>query len=1321
MSGGIIGYFGYEYQFYVSVLLLLQAYKQNPNGFVALGVETSFGQDAELLFNSPENDEEKSLVLLQANKSNSVQIQIKTKSQKYQWDASDIGKLLLKRDESGSSTTVLDRLINNPTEIFLFITDGMFNKGFAPLLADGIEVKGRRYPGENFKECLQSLKKSDTVLNTKLSEAILERVFLLGGLDKDHVITIIKHSLITDFCTPIGDTEQILRNLMDMVRDATLRQKGNSVTAQDLIGLVGLIDRIPFPSIKANFQPTPNDDQAEEIINSNHILILTGEPAVGKTTLAQMLVNKLSQSHYQLKELKAIDAHLEIFQECRGLNNVVFLLNDPFGDDDYLEQSGDVLANQFSEIGSQVKAANGRVKVIITTRLNTLSEAFKNPKFSKETIEKCTYEINQPDDEFIQKLLRFRLERNGVEPEVVGTILALFPSDSFRFENLLHVEEFAANLGRDNSRVSPGNLSSVFQETRPSLYRKWVKVQLPVCQVFLFALWATQEVSQFVSEKDFERVFDGFIKGMSLPPVLGFGSHYQIARENLTDQQRIVVRNQRIDFIHPLLKQAVVDFIGNQFSVGKQIVSIVEALRGSDTSLDQSIAAMLALRFYELTGLTPSFLQVLLRSRYLQVRDTFVRFGIHLLNFIDGREESEWKVLAKKIYLHDYSPADCEVDSEGNVIFKDDEVEGIKIYKMTDAWVHLQWEWGLAYKDGLFNDSDKIDLLKKCFCYSDYSSLNPIQRYIFVDYVVNSYNQENCLNVISLLNSLAYDPTSFVRSRVAKQLNNLITMQGQDFDLLRILKILSADSSPFVKIAVLESIVANIWVKQPSDVQDELLGLVCRMLDDPVVRERTSRGLIGQSGGLFFYHKNHSSSDKKKWFQAIALKLLEFDFRHDDFERFLYAFDDHYFSFDYQFRLQLLQALKTFYERNPYESISLLTSIVPIILNTDTTNEEKDVILSLIPCLDFFGKASLCNWLSFESCNLTDDAFREFLQSEFSSEQGDKNKLARVASVLGYLANQHEEIDQLPLALKRFGKDKVEAIQGYIDSQGHQFGLMTILSAFDYQCDRRIIHKADELYHHKIIGKLIAGNLDSEAPLQDRILVSHMILFDGYRLLESEDNLRTQWYEYVDLILSSNEPDFLKEVCNICFAANIASSVHNYEDWFILLYKFLTHKNLDVQRYAFSLFDSHFVKIWEDDFIEHYDCNWEIIGKWKQEEFQEHLFQSSNRFREWLDLMEMIRRISSKLDIEDQETPTALFDLLLSKTDSSNYLANKLISEFKDRVKDKLPHDIIEKIEITTLSPEAPRFPLGGREQIEKDLNLDNLLPRFDWANYFQS
>lgn len=71
-SGGVISYFGYEYQFFATSLLMIRAHGSENETF-KLSVETLFGEDAEL-----ERKKEKSLRGEQRQDTKIIQVQVKT-------------------------------------------------------------------------------------------------------------------------------------------------------------------------------------------------------------------------------------------------------------------------------------------------------------------------------------------------------------------------------------------------------------------------------------------------------------------------------------------------------------------------------------------------------------------------------------------------------------------------------------------------------------------------------------------------------------------------------------------------------------------------------------------------------------------------------------------------------------------------------------------------------------------------------------------------------------------------------------------------------------------------------------------------------------------------------------------------------------------------------------------------------------------------------------------------------------------------------------------------------------------------------------------
>ena len=180
-SGGVTGYFGYEYQFWATSLLLLNAHTKTDVPF-KLSVETLFGDDAEL-----EHKREKGLGIEQDQDDVIIQVQVKTRQLTHHWQPSNIRDLLLKKDENNSSrNTVLDKLYSNSNSLFLFITDGSVAENLSGLLINKIGSYKHKYGDNNLRDIRQKIINSDqtgkhaAILSRKLTKNVLSRVFVLA-------------------------------------------------------------------------------------------------------------------------------------------------------------------------------------------------------------------------------------------------------------------------------------------------------------------------------------------------------------------------------------------------------------------------------------------------------------------------------------------------------------------------------------------------------------------------------------------------------------------------------------------------------------------------------------------------------------------------------------------------------------------------------------------------------------------------------------------------------------------------------------------------------------------------------------------------------------------------------------------------------------------------------------------------------------------------------------------------------------------------------------------------------------------------------------
>ena len=258
MPAGDRSYFGFDYQIYASVLIMLLRHQSSD--FEALEVETDFGNDATVTLQRLEAQRTKTLDLVVPGEVSSIHVQVKTKIRTYQWQPNDLRKVLLKRDETNpqnTNYTLLDRLIQNPDEVFLFVTDGTLHTKLSGLLAD-IHTLRREIPNPQLasirNDLVNSVKKDNDkrhLLDSKLTIDVLKRVFVVDAWRIDDVQRCINELLNKTYGIPAYDTPDKAKELADLIHDQMLRvgqQKRIDISElENIVGKPGL--RVPFPDL----------------------------------------------------------------------------------------------------------------------------------------------------------------------------------------------------------------------------------------------------------------------------------------------------------------------------------------------------------------------------------------------------------------------------------------------------------------------------------------------------------------------------------------------------------------------------------------------------------------------------------------------------------------------------------------------------------------------------------------------------------------------------------------------------------------------------------------------------------------------------------------------------------------------------------------------------------------------------------------------------------------------------------------------------------------------------------------------------------------
>ena len=154
------------------------------------------------------------------------------------------------------------------------------------------------------------------------------------------------------------------------------------------------------------FIPPPGIDDARTILRSRNLLIITGEPHIGKSTLAEELLFEMYLDGYNVKRTDAESSPISIIiKQIEMIEKGVFLFDDPFGS---IELTNQTFANRLNDLLQSSKD----VKLIISTRKNILREILQKTKIIETIpeIKDFIYEIKEYPKESLLKILENHLD-----------------------------------------------------------------------------------------------------------------------------------------------------------------------------------------------------------------------------------------------------------------------------------------------------------------------------------------------------------------------------------------------------------------------------------------------------------------------------------------------------------------------------------------------------------------------------------------------------------------------------------------------------------------------------------------------------------------------------------------------------------------------------------------------------------------------------------------------------------------------------------------------------------------------------------------------
>jgi hypothetical protein len=150
------------------------------------------------------------------------------------------------------------------------------------------------------------------------------------------------------------------------------------------------------------YVPTKSLEEADKILEKEKLLLITGYPGIGKTTLANILLYEKARNNYQVYFITSVHEAEKILSEDVDLQQV-FYFDDFLGEVYYEIMTGSQLESSISQFVDRIKYAPNKY-LILSTRTVILEQAkLKSEKIKRSKLETGHYELVLTDYTNFQK------------------------------------------------------------------------------------------------------------------------------------------------------------------------------------------------------------------------------------------------------------------------------------------------------------------------------------------------------------------------------------------------------------------------------------------------------------------------------------------------------------------------------------------------------------------------------------------------------------------------------------------------------------------------------------------------------------------------------------------------------------------------------------------------------------------------------------------------------------------------------------------------------------------------------------------------------
>lgn len=314
------------------------------------------------------------------------------------------------------------------------------------------------------------------------------------------------------------------------------------------------------------YAQNPSLVEARKVLDQRHVLIISGPPGVGKTTLAEILSFAYLSEKWELIALRSLDDGFDRIDDSR---NQIFFFDDFLGAIALDARALSEKESQLSRFMTRVRNSPN-ARFIMTTRAYILNEArLSSEKLADRHVELSTYllDLSAYTRSIRARILYNHLAIGGIPPENVKALLdsGLIPKIVDHKNYNPRVIEWMTDVVRIED-VPPKKYPAAFVEALDNPMRLWDKAFrkhiTPAARHLLISLFLSGNRASWIKSLrvTFDSVHAAMCGNLGLPRD---PKDFENSLKHLEGSFIVISRNE-VDFINPSVRDFLAEYLADE-------------------------------------------------------------------------------------------------------------------------------------------------------------------------------------------------------------------------------------------------------------------------------------------------------------------------------------------------------------------------------------------------------------------------------------------------------------------------------------------------------------------------------------------------------------------------------------------------------------------------------------------------------------------------------------------------------------------------------------------------------------------------------------